>query len=247
MPRAAQRITKTILLLLVLRPATAATRYVDVNSANPTPPFTNWATAARVIQDAVDAAAAGDVVLVTNGVYATGGRTLEGYDSPSRVAVTKPLTLRSVDGPEVTVIDGWQTGGGYGVYLADGAVLNGLTVTKATWGVVCDSTNAMLTNCIIRANLSGGVVSAVRSATARWQATAALAGPATPCCTNARSPATVRAFMAVGLAPARSTAACSPGIMPVTMVVERTGARSTTASLRTTRRTWAAAESTRAR
>ena len=62
MTRAAQRITRAILLLLALQPAITATRYVDVNSANPTPPFTNWATAARVIQNALDAAAMDDQV-----------------------------------------------------------------------------------------------------------------------------------------------------------------------------------------
>jgi hypothetical protein len=31
----------------------AATHYVDLNSPSPTAPFTNWATAAHVIQDAV--------------------------------------------------------------------------------------------------------------------------------------------------------------------------------------------------
>jgi hypothetical protein len=47
----------------------AATRYVDINSANPMPPFTNWAIAANVIQDAVDVAEAGDEVVVSNGIH----------------------------------------------------------------------------------------------------------------------------------------------------------------------------------
>ena len=50
--------------------APAATRYVWQSSPSPAAPYTNWATAAHVIQDAVDAAQTGDTVLVAGGVYA---------------------------------------------------------------------------------------------------------------------------------------------------------------------------------
>ena len=63
-------------LLFWLPAPLAATRYVWQGSPSPAPPYTNWATAAHVIQDAVDAAQTGDKIVVTNGVYATGGRAV---------------------------------------------------------------------------------------------------------------------------------------------------------------------------
>ena len=67
----------TALLLAIASSALADVHYVDGNSTNATPPYTNWTTAATNIQDAVDAAVAGDEVVGTNGAYATGGRAVK--------------------------------------------------------------------------------------------------------------------------------------------------------------------------
>jgi len=56
------------LLLAATASSTATARYVNVNNASPTPPYTSWATSAMDIQAAVNAAAAGDEIVVTNGV-----------------------------------------------------------------------------------------------------------------------------------------------------------------------------------
>src|SRR5437762_2521586 len=67
------------LCVLLCQSALAGVHYVDLNSTSATPPYTNWATAATNIQDAVDAAAAGDEVVVTNGTYAIGGQAVDAY------------------------------------------------------------------------------------------------------------------------------------------------------------------------
>lgn len=137
--------------------------YVSVASTNPVPPYVSWATAATNIQDAIDVAQPGEFVLVGDGTYSTGGRVV--YDSmTNRVALTKPISVRSLNGPEVTVIAGTsELSGGLArcAYLTSGASLVGFTLTKGLTsffasgaGVWCESTNAFLTNCILSGNIA---------------------------------------------------------------------------------------------
>lgn len=133
-----------------------------VNASNPAPafPFDSWETAATTIQDAVDASEAGQTIRVADGIYQTGGRTVEGI--ANRVAIEHPVRVESVNGPSVTIIRGGQDSGfTRGVQLADGAVLSGFTVTGGTiWlngpegeggGIHC-APGAVVTNCWILDN-----------------------------------------------------------------------------------------------
>jgi parallel beta-helix repeat protein len=148
---------------LLATPAPATVRYVDVNSASPVSPYTNWATAATDIQSAVDVAAAGDLVLVTNGVYQTGGRPAKDGVT-NRVNIDKALKVQSINGPAVTIIRGYQVPGITNgtssvrcVNLASGATLSGFTLSNGSTpggggGVNCLFYTSTVTNCIITGN-----------------------------------------------------------------------------------------------
>lgn len=147
--------------------------HVSAHSATPAVPFASWATAAHTIQEAVEAATVpGALVLVSNGIYASGGRALADGVS-NRIAVDRPLVVSSLNGPAVTFIEGWRVAGvTYGptavrcAYLADGAVLTGFTLTNGValgdgGGVWCESLLASVSNCVLVGNSashSGGGV-----------------------------------------------------------------------------------------
>ena len=136
---------------------------MDASGTNATPPYTDWTTAAVNIQDAIDASTNGDIVLVTNGVYAGGGRVMTG-GLTNRVALTSAITVQSVNGPWVTTIQG-TTAVGYlsavrCAWLTNNATLIGFTLKWGTTsgsdnnggGVWCASSNAVVNNCVIVSN-----------------------------------------------------------------------------------------------
>ena len=147
------------LLFVAAGHAFAADWFVATNG-NDAAAGTNWGAAKLTIQAAVDAAASGSTVWVSNGVYATGERAVGGITN--RIAVTNAISLRSVNGPECTIIDGSINV--RGVYLVTNTVLDGFTVTRGTaqigGGVYCNG-DALVTNCILVQNVGipygGGV------------------------------------------------------------------------------------------
>ena len=159
----------------------AMTFYVNASNLAPVAPFTNWPTAATDIQSAIDAATDGDLILVTNGFYNTGGRVVYG-SLTNRLVINKAVTVQSINGPTVTLIQGFQdplnpnsyinpqlyyTNNVRCVYMTNNAVLNGFTITNGATrafnittnttvggGVYCESTNAIITNCFLVNNLN---------------------------------------------------------------------------------------------
>lgn len=97
-----------------------ATHYVVKGSSSASYPYVTWETAAAGIQEAVDAAAPGAEVVVSNGVYAL----------PTTLDIAKPVTVRGLTGDWDDVIldaSGYQYKGA--VYLHHGAaVLSGVTI-----------------------------------------------------------------------------------------------------------------------
>jgi M6 family metalloprotease-like protein len=148
----------------------------------------SWATAKQTIQGAVDMAADGCIVLVTNGVYNSGTVLTPGRTNLNRVVITRALTVRSVSGAANTIVEGAGTNlyGTVGavrcVFMTKGA-LDGFTLRKGATlavnasegygaGVYPSTASAEVRNCIMAENLAysgggsyGGVLTACTFAT----------------------------------------------------------------------------------
>ena len=134
-------------------------------------PFDTWGKAATNIQAAIDAVVAnGASVIVSNGVYNMGVKPYENFSS-TRIVIDKPIILRSVNGPNVTIVEGAGPAGPAGVrcvYVGENATISGFTLTNghtlsavsvveqwAGGGAWCEP-SAMIEGCVINGNSAGG-------------------------------------------------------------------------------------------
>ncbi len=147
--------------------------YVNLNNTNPVPPYADWSTAATNIQDAIDASTNGDLVLVTNGIYQTGGRVVYG-SLTNRVTINTAITVQSVNGPLVTLIQGNSVLGSNAVrcvFMTNNSLLSGFTLTNGgtlssgdffldesgggVWAT--NNSSAIITNCVLIGNIAQGM------------------------------------------------------------------------------------------
>lgn len=154
---------KTLLSLLLslalfVSSGMAATLYVSAYTGDDGNDGSSWGTAKRSIQAAVDVAAAtgGDVILVSNGIYTA---TVDPV-----VRFKKSVDIRSVNGPEVTIINGENNRrcvyfglntSGDPAYLSGFSIRNGNALSGSGAGVYKEhQRDFYLSNCVIHANNS---------------------------------------------------------------------------------------------
>jgi len=97
------------LIATMLLRANATTYYVSASCADNLGNGTSWATAKKTIQAAIDLTVDGDTVLVTNGIYNSGVTITPGFSLNNRVVITNDIIVKSVNGANVTVIEGSGT------------------------------------------------------------------------------------------------------------------------------------------
>ena len=121
----------------------------------------------NTIQEGIDAATAGDTVLVHDGLYTGDGNRDLDFKG-------KPITVRSQNGPDDCIIDCEELGCGF--HFGNGetaaAVLDGLTITggrgrthsgglEGGGGIYCENASPTITGCVLvanRASMYGGAI-----------------------------------------------------------------------------------------
>ena len=147
-----------------------AVHYVSPAGGN-VEPYLTWAEAAHDLQAAIDAADPLDVVFVSNGVYAAGGRVHVGALT-NRATIALPIRVEAVNGPLSAAIEGAGPVGDAairGVYLGTNAALVGFTVrhgaTRAagdagaeqSGGGIWAAAGAVVSNCIVVSNAANAL------------------------------------------------------------------------------------------
>ncbi len=137
--------------LFRIRPALL---YVDASCANPTAPYTSWATAATNVLDAVDWARDNSVVTVARGTYPTSGT----------IRLDEGFSLVSRDGPEATILDGCRHHRVLHVnharaFVAGFTLQNGRhEVNLGECGAGVSIVGGVVSNCIVRGNGNNGTI-----------------------------------------------------------------------------------------
>jgi len=138
-----------ILIYFASQKILADTHYVSPTGGNISP-YTSWANAATNIQPAVNVAVAGETVLVTNGIYYPG----------SQISVAKAITVKSVNGSGVTIVNGSHAHRCFNLTSAN-PIIDGFTITNgyitgasATGGGIYCNQGGTVMNCVIVGNVS---------------------------------------------------------------------------------------------
>lgn len=135
----------------------------------PMPPFPKTiyvpAGSPDTLQRFVDLAAPGDEIVVPPGLYDMGGRQRNQEGPATRLVIDKPLTLRSAEGPENTIIAGGPST--RCIYMTNGVQVIGFTITGGetmaegpegnkitalSGGGVWSEPDGMLIHCIVVSN-----------------------------------------------------------------------------------------------
>ncbi len=124
--------------------------FVDASRPDDSGGGDSWETAKKTIQAAIDLTNDGDTVWVTDGTYVLS----------AEISVTNAITIRSVNGPAVTIIDGGGSNRCFNLHDSACSV-SGFTITGGVnwsdWGacgggIYCINTTPVVSDCCIVGN-----------------------------------------------------------------------------------------------